>query len=289
MRSESLLANEPQAPVKTMAELYAIAFDQAVTAARRYGKFAAIESADSPEPVRFIFETLEHDALQTAEAISVACVAKLSKQPDISQLNWMPTDLVPSEELAEIANSSLTTPYLVWALAVRHHDRGFVFWTYVAALAENNSVRAAAEDMARDALRDANRLRCERRRAWRSERHLPQENETPNGTSEAALLESLLQKDIIEWARALPLVVRRHLLAATGNDVYAPTPGNGEASGKIEARRRAIRRAEQLASIYLDEADHAGDQDQLELTQKLAARAITRLADLRTIAATFAE
>ncbi|MBI5131567.1 MAG: hypothetical protein HZA66_19180 [Rhodopseudomonas palustris] len=291
MRSKSLLTNEPKAAVGTMAELYAIAFEQAVTAARRYGKFAVIESTDTLEPVRFIFEALERDALQCAHEISLSCVAELSKLPDVTQLNWAPTDLIPAEELLELACSSLMTPYLVWALAVRHRERGFVFWTYIAAHAERSAVRAAAEDMAREALNGANELRRERRLAWRSERHVHGE-QLADGNSDiplAALLESLLQKDIIEWARALPLVVRRHLLAATGNDVDAPTPGSAQASGTIDARRRAIRRAEQLSSIYLDEADHAGDQDQLELTQKLAARAITRLAYMRTISATLAE
>ncbi|QDM15881.1 hypothetical protein FNL55_07900 [Tardiphaga sp. vice352] len=291
MRTELLLTNEPRAPVETTAELYAIAFDQAETAARRYGRYSETDCEESFGPVRSVFEKIQHNALQRAQAVSLTCVAELSKLPDLTQLNWAPTDLVPAEELLELASSSLTTPYLVWALAVRHRERGFVFWTYVAALAENSAVRAAGEDMAREALHDANELRRERRLAWRSERHVHGE-QSPDGSSDiplAALLESLLQKDIIEWARALPLVVRRHLLAATGNDVDAPMPSNVQASGTIEARRRAIRRAEQLSSIYLDEADHAGDQDQLELTQKLAARAITRLADLRTIAATLAE
>lgn len=47
MRSESLLINEPRAPVETTAELYAIAFEQAETAARRYGQFSSVERADS--------------------------------------------------------------------------------------------------------------------------------------------------------------------------------------------------------------------------------------------------
>ena len=296
MRTESLLVNEPRAPVETTAELYAIAFEQAETAARRYGDFSAVDRADSLKPVRYAFETLEQYALQRAHAVKVACVAELNKQPDRTQLNWAPTDLVPAEELLEVANSSLTTPYLVWALAVRHRERGFVFWTYVAALAENDAVCAAAEDMAREALRDANELRRERRHAWRSERHLHEADQSTDGSSDiplAALLESLLLKDILAWSQSLPAVERRHLLAVTGNDATETAPvetqtGAAAVSGAAEARHRAIRRAEQLSSIYLDEADRAGDQDQLELAQKLAAQAITRLADLRTITATSA-
>jgi hypothetical protein len=297
MRRESLLTIEPLARVETTAELYDIAYEQAETAARRYGALTAIATGDLQEPVRSVFRKLEQAALHRARKISVACVASLDKKPDGTHLKWPPTDLVPADELSEVANSSLTTPYLVWALAVRHLKRGFMFWTYVAALADDDGVRAAAENIARDALHDANELRRERRLAWRSERHLSANDKSPDGTSDiplAALLESLLFKDILVWSEGLSADERRHLLALTGND---PTELHSNAvqmdpatiTATADARRRAVRRAEQLSSIYLDEADHASDPEQLELAQKLAAQAITRFADLRTIAAASAE
>jgi hypothetical protein len=56
-------------------------------------------------------------------------------------------------------------------------------------------------------------------------------------------------------------------------------------SGEIEQiKQRALRRAEQLSNIYLDEADSADDQSRMELAQKLAAQSIIRLAGLRNIA-----
>ncbi len=58
------------------------------------------------------------------------------------------------------------------------------------------------------------------------------------------------------------------------------------ASGDIETvKRRALRRAEQLSNIYLDDADHADDESRMELAQKLAAQSIMRLASLRNVAA----
>ena len=51
-----------------------------------------------------------------------------------------------------------------------------------------------------------------------------------------------------------------------------------------QVKRRALRRAEQLSNIYLDDADRAADQSSLELAQKLAARSILRLAGLRHLA-----
>ena len=61
--------------------------------------------------------------------------------------------------------------------------------------------------------------------------------------------------------------------------------GLDPASGEIEQiKRRALRRAEQLSNIYLDDADSAADQSSMELAQKLAAQSIMRLAGLRNIA-----
>ncbi len=62
--------------------------------------------------------------------------------------------------------------------------------------------------------------------------------------------------------------------------------GVDPASQEIEQiKRRALRRAEQLSNIYLDDADNAHDQSSMELAQKLAAQSIIRLAGLRNIAA----
>ena len=51
-----------------------------------------------------------------------------------------------------------------------------------------------------------------------------------------------------------------------------------------EIKRLAWRGAEQLSNNYLDDADSAPDQDSMELAQRLAAQAITRLANLRHLA-----
>jgi ATP-dependent protease HslVU (ClpYQ) ATPase subunit len=63
--------------------------------------------------------------------------------------------------------------------------------------------------------------------------------------------------------------------------------GDGTDAGVADieqVKRRALRRAEQLSNIYLDEADRAADQSGMELAQKLAAHAIMRLAGLRQLA-----
>jgi hypothetical protein len=290
MRSEPLLATEPPAPVRSIAELYAIALSQAEQATRRYGKLATARD-EAFEPIRCVFEVLSQREEKRADSIREACVATIDREPDQSDLRWTPIDLVPAEELSDVENSLLSTAYGAWALAVRHRTRAFIFWTYIAALAGNSAVREAAEDMAREALRDSSLLRRERRLAWRAERRNIRVDESSETSeiSSAALLESLLLKDIFRWSQDAPASQRSNLLSLIGSDPSAsispdnemvlPPPGTLE-----DVKRRALRRAEQLSSIYLNEADSAVDQPRLELAQQLAARSIARLADLRAMA-----
>ncbi|MDA9520551.1 hypothetical protein XI06_09275 [Bradyrhizobium sp. CCBAU 11434] len=289
MRSEPLLAIEPPAPVRNIGELYAIALTLTERAAQRYGKLAAA-SDEAFAPVRRVFEALSQREEERAEAIEKACIAAIGRAPAQADLRWMPMELVLAEELSDIENSLLSATYGAWALAVRHRERAFIFWTYIAARADIGIVRTAAESMAREALRDGNLLRRERRLAWRAERRDALAGDAPGATelSSAALLESLLLKDIFRWSQDAPAPQRRHLLSLIGDGSQMSEENDAlpRAEAFDEIKRRALRRAEQLSSIYLDEADKAVDPSRLELAQQLAAHSIARLADLRTIAST---
>lgn len=280
MRREPLLTAMPQAPVQDLPELYAIALYLAHTAARRYGALAA-RTDDSFWPMRCVFEVLtvrEQDRVADLEA---ACRTACGRPPVTSDLRWTPVDLVPAQEMADIGDSGLSTPYMAWALAVRHRQRAFVFWTYVVALAADPTVRRTAEAFAHEALHDGNLLRRERRLAWRSERGAAR-TEADEQVS-AALLESLLRRDIVAWSHGLAPAERTRLLDL---GLVTESPEDDAASESAEAdldaiKRRALLRAEQLSNIYLDDADRAADQDAMELAQNLAARSIIRLANLR--------
>ncbi len=174
MRKEPLLTAVPPAPVQSLSELYAIAFDLAQRAAQRYGALAE-RIDENAWPVRGVFEVLAKRERDRCDSVSAACLAACGKRPDASDLRWAPIDLVPAAEIADIRDSSLSTPYTAWALAARHRQRAFVFWTYVIALAEDPLVRQAAENLAREALSDGNLLRRERRLAWRAERKIESE------------------------------------------------------------------------------------------------------------------
>jgi hypothetical protein len=294
MRNAPLLTAVPPAPVQSLGELYAIAFDQAEKAALRYG--ALTERFDqSSRPVRDVFEVLAKRERDRCDNLSAACLADCGKRPDPSDLRWPPIDLVPAAEVADVRDSRLSTPYTAWALAARHRQRAFVFWTYVIALAGDPSVRLTAERLAREALSDGNLLRRERRLAWRAERKVTaDEAAAGNGSDEptsAPILESLLLRDIAAWSQGLTSVQRDHVLAMDTSRLPLhfltsfDAAGVDPASGDIEQiKHRALRRAEQLSNIYLDEADRAADQSSMELAQKLAAQSILRLAGLRQLA-----
>jgi len=294
MRKETLLQTMPPAPVQSLGELYAIAFDLAQQAAERYGVLATRRD-ESFGPVSAVFARLAARERDRAVDLSAACVEACGRPPDIADLRWPPIDLVPASEISDIGDSGLATPYAAWALAARQRQRAFVFWTYIIALAENSPVRSTGEALAREALSDCNLLRRERRLAWRAERKAGPENAmTDHGQREsasAALLESLLLKDMMAWSERLDPIQRGLLLTVDATPLppafSAPTDEDGTDARTLDIdqlRHRALRRAEQLSNIYLDDADRAVDQDAMELSQKLAERSIIRLASLRHLA-----
>jgi hypothetical protein len=288
MRNEPLLTVAP-APIRSVAELYAVAFHQAQRAVRQYG--ASTRSPDkNADLLRPVFDNLASREQARADALKAACIEACGNPPDPQHPPATFVDLVPAQEVADISMSDLSTPYTVWALAVRHRQRAFIYWTYVAALAGQAAVRDAAERLAREALSDGNELRRERRLAWQSEHRQATSEQQGDRDASAALLESLLRRDVIAWSHTLPPAERTNLLQAgalaqaaydadPAEDIPIPSPDD---VGRV--RERALRRAEQLSNVYLDEADRAIDQDSLELAQKLAAQSIVRLAGLRAAA-----
>lgn len=283
MREEPVLTAAPR-PIASLPEFYAIAFHQARLAAHRYG---ATRTGKDSQALRPIFEMLAARENARADAISAACTEACGQPPDLKNLPATFMDLVPAQEVADITQSSLSTPYAAWALAVRHRQRAFIYWTYVAALARHPTISAAAEALAREALADGNQLRRQRRLAWRNEEKPITEDDEETS---AALLESLLRRDIVAWSQTLPPPERKQLLrigtltllpetVGPLEDIQAPLPDEIK-----HVKQRALRRAEQLSNIYLDEADKATNQNSLELAQKLASCAIARLAGLRSAA-----
>ncbi|WP_420135620.1 hypothetical protein [Rhodopseudomonas sp.] len=285
MTRHPTLTAVPPAPIASVIALYAVALDVARHALHRYSA-AASQLGDGAWPVRSVFEVLAAREARRIDRLEIECFqacGRVAAHPDVP---WRVPHLVPDQEVTEVQHSELATPYTAWAMAVEHRRRAFVFWSYVIAVATDRTVQDAAEAFAHEALSDGNLLRHERRLAWRALRDTGrQEGSEHTEPESAALLESLLQKDVWLWSRLAPS--DRSLLTAaiqTAPDV-APSDAMPDGAPLELIKGRALRRAEQLSSLYLDDADRATDQDSLELAQKLAARSIVRLAGLRQAAA----
>jgi rubrerythrin len=105
--------------------------------------------------------------------------ASLAARPRESTLaDWRSAPVFQEDE----ARDAQVSAYRALAFAVRNEERAFAFYTYVAAEAVDVAVRALAEDLARDELDHASRLRRLRRRAFRENR--PLDVETPTSLDE---------------------------------------------------------------------------------------------------------
>ena len=71
MRREPLLTAVPPAPVRSLIELYAIAFDQAQKAARQYGALAE-QTSEFLLPLRSVFEVLATRERNRCDSLSLA-------------------------------------------------------------------------------------------------------------------------------------------------------------------------------------------------------------------------
>ena len=136
MRKEPLLTAVPPAPVQSLASFMRL---RLIWRKERPSAMAPSrnKSTKISWPVRSVFEVLATRERDRADSLSAACLAACGKRPDRADLRWAPIDLVPAAEIADVRDSSLSTPYTAWALAARHRQRAFVFWTYVIALAED--------------------------------------------------------------------------------------------------------------------------------------------------------
>ena len=165
---------EPAGQVRTMEEFFAVAHAIETDAAARYDEASRLLRAEGFEQIAAVFEHLA--GLERAHVGQVEQWASRKDMRAISHEPWPIPDTfdAPPEE---VARSRLMTPYRVLASAVRHEQRAFAFWTYVAAHADSEDVRQASEKMALEELEHASLLRRERRNAYRLAKAHPGEED----------------------------------------------------------------------------------------------------------------
>jgi rubrerythrin len=200
--------------------------------------------------------------------------------------------------MADLAASTLVTPYRALFIAVRNEERAFAFWSYVSAYSPNETIREYAEKMAREELRHASILRKERRHAYHERRGAaarPSVKNLQQLKKEAAVLET----KILEACNFAPTAATARdqetasVLARIGEEskfnMQALGLGESDLEGKASADflpplmnlDHAIAAMEAAAESYLGNAESARDEAAVSAAQQLSRSAITRLVALR--------
>jgi rubrerythrin len=143
-------ANPPELSIGTIAEALAIAYAMSQEAAQRYGVLAAAFRRLGHGDVAEIFQWLADEERDRVDSVEYRSQHLLHRLPDPANA-W---GKFP-ETFTGAGPSALLTPYKALSDAVRHEERAFAFWAYVAAATASEEVRAQAESFARQELTHA--------------------------------------------------------------------------------------------------------------------------------------
>ncbi len=278
---------EPAGRVRSIGEFFALARAMELDAATRYTETSRQLRAQGETALARVFEELAETELSH--------IRQVDQWEDhegagaTADLPWSIPDTFDASP-DEMAGSKLLTPYQALASAVRHEQRSFAFWTYVAAHAETDDVKDAAERMALEELEHVRLLRRERRKAFHEGRRegRPAGEEPVTLAGLAALERRLAELIESDSASAHGAEMRLFLAGAAREssakleDLHAtePTEFSGpalpvERSGDVSAC------AEYLAESYLRLAETTQNAHVLGVVQELAKVAIYRLGTLR--------
>ena len=209
------LKAEPPGPVHSLSEFFALAHAMESDAVARYEKGADLLHQQGADDLSEVFARLAEVERGHVDQVNAWAGHIGAASPAKTALPWAVPDThdAPPEEVTQ---SRLLTPYRVLASAVRHEERAFAFWTYVAAHAETRDVKEAAERMALEELEHVSILRRERRKAF----HAEQQGATP--ASMAIALDALAALE-----RRLDGFIDQHPETAAGREFADRIVGDG--------------------------------------------------------------
>lgn len=283
------LKKEPAGRVRTLDEFFALAHAIESDAAARYVEVARQLRQQGAGHLAEVFERLaEVERGHVREVTSWA--ARRGENVPVDAPPWPIPDTFDASP-DEIAQSKLMTPYRALASAVRHEERAFAFWTYVAAHAEKTEVREAAERMALEELEHVSLLRRERREAFHAQRRMSGSVKTLVTAAALAAQErriaELLEQDptfFREDSEFAQMIVRVSREAAskleTLEATHHPTLSLPRLPITLSDDQLAI--SELLVEAYVTLADSSKDPHVVDAAQHLAGTAIYRLATLRS-------
>lgn len=286
-----LLKDHPKGKLFSLGEMFALAHAMEQEAARKYDELAIAMQEQGLHDISAVFANLAAAEREHMNRLIQWSQSRLGKPPDPTLLRWQAPEIFDAETIAEIKSSRLITPYQALTLAVQNEERAFAFWSYMAASAKSHDVKSGSEAMAREELEHVATLRRERRRAYHRERaHASWQTEM--GAANAG--ETKVDARMLELRLAACLDDMTHRdWGAAGNrlrELREETLTMAEESAAIGrlpaelAERDDLAIAEALADAYLAEIENAGDEKRVDLLQRLAMKAIARLAWLRSLA-----
>lgn len=278
-----LLKVEPQSVVKSLEELFAIAYAMEEEAAQRYAEIAERMRAEGQPSLAAVFERLSADEKGHLDSVVDWSKREKGRAPDPAQLRWTVPETFDDED-ASVTDPQLLTAYRILSMAVRNEERAFAFWSYVAAHAPSPEIRQAAEILAHEELEHVATLRRERRRAYHAQHDRAAHKEGDPAAEMAACERRLAERLEVHAGEVAPderdrLKVLAGEARISADELEGTSITFPAASGASPTETVAL--AEWLVDRYLDAADHSRDEAALAQAQTLAARAINRLSWLR--------
>lgn len=282
------LKEEPRGVVQSLDEFFAIAHAIESDAVARYTETAKLLRDRGEQTLAAVFDRLAETERAHVEQIEHWAEHRLATPFDMTAVPWAIPDTHDASP-REMARSNLFTPYRALAIAVRHEERAFAFWTYVSAHSTQAEVKEAAERMALEELEHVAVLRGERRKAYHLER---QKTPTTVPVSLAFLASHELR---------LATYFEHHPTFTPGDlseDLAANARRSADALMAIsqdespivfppklpsDADENPIAISEFLAEAYLELAETSKNLDMLALAQRLAGVAVYRLAVLTAV------
>jgi len=280
----TLLQAEPAGTLHSLDELFALANAMETEAATKYAELAEeMQRQDRPD-LAAVFADLAAAEREHVDSVQRWSQSRRGKLPDPALVRWEAPETFDRQAAAEIKASKLMTPYRALAMAVRNEERAFVFWSYLAAFADDSEIKKAAEAMAGEELGHVATLRKARRRAYRQDPDATRPGEAPAVRIDAGVLERRLagRLDQLEGLLDPVQAARIRELADEARLMSGQADGFGKFPTSLE-QRDAEAIAEALTDAYLEGAEASDDPVRLECLQTLAGRSIARLAWLRSL------
>jgi len=291
-------------------ELLGIAAAMEREAAGRYSDLAASMRDDGNDDTAELFERLQDEEMRHEDAIQRWAEREVGHRAAKVDFSWQMGEVFVPDEQVDV-DASVLTPYRALSIAVHNEERAFSFYSYIAAYAEEESIRKTAEGLAREELQHAALLRKERRKAYHAQRlSRPHRlgfrlndlapRDRPDLAAVARIVEDRLAEEHATAAgrstdREVKAIFaeiadaeRAAYAALDGTPAATPNlpPGHTEVGGRGEASPREVLRQalfdlEDVCDFYFRVAETVKDEEALALAQDLARRKIESIARIR--------